>query len=224
MTNLDTFNRALLALDTSTDQAGVAVRHDEQVATLAWQAGRNHTVQLLDQVHRLLGLAGLEPGDLGGVVVAIGPGAFTGLRVGMSVAKGLCMALDLPLAGVSTLACAATTALACDRPAIAAVAAGRGRLAWAVYERGPDGEPIEIAPPVNGAPAELAAAIAHIGNPILTGELGTHADLFRQAGAIVLPAELRVRRPEALLALAAPRFAAGTTDDPVTLEPIYLSR
>lgn len=215
---------ALLALDTSTDQAGVAVRCGNQIASLAWRAGRNHTVQLLDQVHRLLGLAGLEPGELAGIAVATGPGAFTGLRVGMSVAKGFCLALDLPIVGVSTLAAAAASALAVDRPTIAAVAAGRGRLAWAVYDRGVTGEPVEIVGPVNGTPAELAEIVASLGQPVLTGELGEDDGLFREAGALLVATDLRPRRPEALLALAIPRFAAGDVDDPITLEPGYLGR
>ncbi|MFM9105504.1 MAG: tRNA (adenosine(37)-N6)-threonylcarbamoyltransferase complex dimerization subunit type 1 TsaB [Chloroflexota bacterium] len=215
----------ILSIDTSTEQAGIAIWHEERVGSLSWHAGRSHTVRLLDQVHRLLDLAGLEPGGLSAVAVAMGPGAFTGLRVGMSAAKGLCLALDLPVVGVSTLAAAAAGALCPGRPAVAAVAAGRGRLCWAAYERDGAGLPREVSAPVNATPAELAAAIAAMPvPPIVTGELGDAEGLIAGTGAVVVPAALRPRRPEAMLAIALPRIAAGETDDPVTLEPVYLGR
>ncbi|MGI9254118.1 MAG: tRNA (adenosine(37)-N6)-threonylcarbamoyltransferase complex dimerization subunit type 1 TsaB [Thermomicrobiales bacterium] len=217
---------ALLALDTSTDRAGIAVQSGGVIASLVWNAGRNHTVMLLDQVHRTLGLAGIGPADLAGIAVATGPGAFTGLRVGMSVAKGFCLALDLPIVGVPTLAAAAATALCRGTVTIAVVSAGRGRLAWATYARDDHGAPVEHIAPVNGTPAELAAELASLSLPaIVTGEFDdATGDLLAAAGADILPPALRLRRPEALLSLAAERFAAGLTDDPVTLEPVYLSR
>src|SRR5688500_3324814 len=92
----------LLAIDSSTEQAGVALFDGARVGELTWHAGRAQTTSLLGQVHHLLDLHDLAVGDLGAVAVAVGPGTFNGLRVGLSVAKGLVLGLSVPLVGVPT--------------------------------------------------------------------------------------------------------------------------
>lgn len=217
----------LLAIDTSSDQAGIAVADGDRVASLVWPAGRGHTVTLLPQIHRLLDLMGVAVGDLAGIAVAVGPGTFTGLRVGLSVAKGLAFALDRPLVGVPTLEAAALPHLLPGRTVVAAVATGRGRVVWAAYERGDDGLPRPVSPPRNAGPAGLRADLGGLPGPLLVvGELpsateGGIAD--RPDPQRILPA-LGLRQPAAILELARPRFAAGATDDPVALEPLYPER
>jgi len=217
---------AVLAIDTSSEQAGIALLAGGQVSSLAWHAGRTHTTSLLGQIHHLLDLLGLTASDLSGIAVATGPGAFTGLRVGVSVAKGFSLALGLPLVGVPTLA---MTALPVSGPAhdtVAVVAAGRGRIAWARYagEVGPGVDPADG--PRNTTVEELAAEIAALARPaVVTGELSAEAEAtLRDVRARVPDAAMRLRRPEAMLALALPRLAAGAADDPVALEPTYLGR
>ena len=88
-----------LAFDTATDVATSALVADGEV--LGERAGRAAT--LLDDADALLRQAGLRPPDLDRLAVGIGPGSFTGVRIGLAVARGLALALDLPGAGVSTL-------------------------------------------------------------------------------------------------------------------------
>ncbi len=94
----------LLVLDTSTRYAGAALwREDDAVASVSWRSTGNHTRELMPAIRRLLEMVDGKPEDLAGVGVALGPGGFSAVRVGMSAAKGLALPLKLPLVGVGTL-------------------------------------------------------------------------------------------------------------------------
>lgn len=216
--------RPLLAIDSSTEQAGLALFDGHRVAELSWAAGRSQTATLLGEIHHLLGLNGLAASDLGAVAVATGPGTFTGLRVGVAIAKGLVLGLGIPLLGVSTLAAAAYPHAIGGRSVVPVVAAGRGRLVWAAYDDRA-GAWCEVTAPKNGTVEELAAAVLDRA-VIVAGELTADqaANLSASEQVEVVPAALQARRPAALAALAWPRLARGETDDPVTLAPIYVGR
>jgi tRNA threonylcarbamoyl adenosine modification protein YeaZ len=113
----------LLAIDTSNHYASVAV-HDgaRLIAEHTWLANQDHTRTLLPAIQQLLGSAGTE--SLCAVAVALGPGSFNGLRVGLSTAKGLAMARELPLAGIPTLELLAAEYGLSE----VAMSAGRGRM------------------------------------------------------------------------------------------------
>ena len=216
----------LLAIDSSTEQAGIALVDGGRVAELSWAAGRTQTASLLGQVHHLLGLHALAAADLGAVAVATGPGTFNGLRVGIGVAKGLVLGLGVPLLGVPTLAAAALPYAEAGRPVVPVVAAGRGRLVWAEYRGGPAGWEA-VAPPRNGTVEELVSHLVAVADgTIVTGELTPEQEklVAGAEGATVVPRLLRARRPAAVAALAWARLLAGETDDPAALEPIYVSR
>src|SRR5438094_3331461 len=94
----------LLALDTSTRQASLAIcTEDLLLGEYTWHVGNNHSVELLERIQRLLAECGKTMPDIDGVAVATGPGSFNGLRVAVSVAKAFAFALKKPLVGVSTL-------------------------------------------------------------------------------------------------------------------------
>ena len=217
--------RPLLAIDSSTEQAGVALFDGARGAELSWPAGRTQTASLLAQVHHLLGLRGLAAGDLGAVAVATGPGAFNGLRVGLAVAKGLVLGLGVPLLGVPTLAAAAAAHADAVRAVLAVVAAGRGRRVWAAYGDGPEGWG-PTAAPRNGTVEDLAAHLAAAAGTVVTGELdGTQeATVAAVAGVTLVPRPFRLRRPIAVAALAWDRHLAGEADDAAALAPVYAGR
>ena len=103
-TRRDGRQAAILALDTATTQAVIAVGapDGEPLGASMWPAGYRHGETLLPNIGRLLGEANIRKSRLRGIVVGTGPGAFTGLRVGLSTAKGLAHALTLPVVGVPT--------------------------------------------------------------------------------------------------------------------------
>lgn len=94
----------LLAIDTATTRVVIAVGSPfgDLMGTTAWVAGYRHGETLLPTLAAFLAERGLGRGDLAGIVVGTGPGAFTGLRVGLATAKGLAHAVRIPLTGVST--------------------------------------------------------------------------------------------------------------------------
>ncbi len=94
----------LLALDTATQRASIAL-HDGSTlrAECTWEAANQHTVTLLPHIVQLLANSGLTADDITAVGVCIGPGSYTGVRIGVSVAKGLASSRKLPLVGITTL-------------------------------------------------------------------------------------------------------------------------
>ncbi len=218
-------SQPLLAIDSSTEQAGVGLYDGVRLGEIVWAAGRTQTATLLSQVHHLLTLHGVSASDLGAVAVTTGPGTFNGLRVGMAVAKGLMLGLDLPLLGVSTLAAAAMPHADMGRTVVAIVAAGRGRLVWAEYGDDQAGWSA-VVPPRNGMVRELASQLAGLQQPIVTGELTPEEEAIVDAvpGVTLAPRSLRGRRPAAVISLAWDRYQAGEADDAARLEPLYLGR
>jgi len=204
----------ILAIDSSTDQAGVGLWGGGAEIALTWNAGRNQTVSLLDQVDRCLALAGVKPAGLAGIGVANGPGMFTSLRVGVSLAKGLAFALDLPVVGVSTLAITAEPWLGLGREVIAVVAVGRGRIVWQRFSAAG----AELSPPIHGDAGDLGAELS-AGEPcLIAGDVP--AELATAEHAVRAGAGDR-RDPLVLASLAVARFERQGPDDLTLLQPAY---
>jgi tRNA threonylcarbamoyladenosine biosynthesis protein TsaB len=218
----DTASTWLLAIDTSTEQAGLALTDGERTAELSWPAGRNQTVTVLPQIEQLLRLCGVELDALGAVAVATGPGTFTGLRVGLALAKGLVLARDLPLIGVPTLDVAAAPYAASDTPVVVVLAAGRGRIVWAAY-----GLDSVIGPrygPVNSRVEELIVWLQDRPDVLVAGEMSRsdRVALIAAGHERHEDGALSSRRPAALAAFGWRRWQAADIDDAATLAPTYL--
>jgi tRNA threonylcarbamoyladenosine biosynthesis protein TsaB len=147
----------LLVIDTATAAtvAGVALAGDviERRHDPAPGQRPGHVSQVLVLVEEALAAAGTELGALERIAVGVGPGSFTGLRIGLATARGLAHATGLPLAGISTLGALAVAAG--DGPVLAVLDARRGEAFVARWEAG-----LEVAPPRAVDPADLAAAAA----------------------------------------------------------------
>jgi tRNA threonylcarbamoyladenosine biosynthesis protein TsaB len=217
--------RPILTIDTSSSQGGIALYDGSKLSTLAWPTDRSHTTTLLSEIHHLLERADTQVRDLGAVGIAMGPGAFTGLRVGFGVAKGFHLAIGLPLIGIPTLEATALAFATCGTPVIAVIGAGRGRLAWGRYMLGPDGLS-NTCGARNGTLAELTQELQGVRPVHIVGEIGEdQARLLEEIeGVSVPPAPLRMRHPGAFAELAWRRWQSGSVDDAASLEPVYLSR
>ena len=133
----------ILALDTSTLVSSVAVADtDKLLAELTLETRLTHSETLMPHIEQVLAMADIDKTKLAGVAVSIGPGSFTGLRIGLASAKGMAYALDIPLIGVPTM-----EALACQCPvpgiyAVPLIDAQKGNAYMAVY-RWEDGQLVE---------------------------------------------------------------------------------
>lgn len=166
-----------LALDTATDQASVALGLPGRVLARETIAGaRRHAAGLLPAIERCLTEAGAGFSDLEGVVLADGPGSFTGLRVGASVAKALIRVRPMPLwVAPSLLVCAAAGATAERRVVLAASNALRGELFVAAYRFHPGRIEVVLAPSVltpDQIPLRIAGDYHLVGPsaPVLGGQ------------------------------------------------------
>lgn len=210
-----------LSIDTASEMASVALSAEGGVvAEITWSCRRNHSVELLPTIERLLLQAKAEKDGVSAIFVCTGPGGYTGLRVGMSVAKGLAYGRRVPMVGVGRLELDAHPHAAFPGPIVAVHRAGRGELAWAAYS----GDPWrELMAPRLSQPEELAASVE--GDSLIVGEWDDALQRLvteKAAGVRFAAASASVRRAGALAALGYERLARGETDEAALIAPVYL--
>lgn len=215
----------LLAIDTATSIAGIALWDARGPRVLTqWRTERNHTVELLPNVVALLARAGVAPRELQALAVAIGPGSYTGLRIGLSVAKGFCFAHGAALIGVPTLDISAQAYAPRAAALCAVLQAGRGRLSAAFYRSAPSAGWQATGETLLGRADELAAACDER-EVFFAGEVDSAVEgvLRERLGirATFAPAGERMRDPRVLARLGWERWQRGQTDDIKTLAPNY---
>ena len=214
----------LLAIDTATSHAGIALMDARGLCgATAWQSERNHTVELVPNVVRLMADCRVSAPDLKAVAVTSGPGSYTGLRIGLSVAKGLCFANAAALIGVPTLDVSAHAYPPRAGILCALLQAGRGRLAAAFYQVTGDRWQV-TGERFFGRADELAAKCAEH-KTFIVGEVdaATEECLRERLGALVdfAPPDERRRDPRVLARLGWARWQRGAVDDLETLAPDY---
>jgi tRNA threonylcarbamoyladenosine biosynthesis protein TsaB len=186
---------------------------------MTWRCERQHSVQLLPAVESLLARLTVDKHDLRAVFVCTGPGGYAGLRVGVSTAKGLAFALGTSIAGVGRLEAEAYQFVDCGRAVCAVHRAGRGEVAWAVYQ-GPRRKWREIAPPRLSTPDVLLAEAPS--DALFCAEEGDGVEeMLAASGATMVVGPVR-RRAGVLAELGWRRLSAGDVDDARTLAPLYL--
>lgn len=215
----------LLAVDTSTKYMGIALRNEHQILSEMTGRTRNyHTVELGQSVDRMLRHQGAKPEDLKALGVAVGPGSFTGLRIGLAFIKGIAYARKIPIVGVPTLDITAHgTPVDPSRELVVMLQAGRGRLAVGWYRAAGDSW-VSQGNLQNVTPEELTEMLTT--STLMSGEIPDILFQFseeQEQNTAVDPAQA-VRRPAVLADLAWQRWKAGMTDDPASLSPIYLQR
>lgn len=213
----------LIAVDTSTAQVGLAVYDGTEVlAEMVWTSGQHHTTQLAPALAGLLERSGVSMEMVSALGVAIGPGSFTSLRVGLALAKGLALARHLPLIGIPTMDIVAAEQPLSQYPLVVVLQAGRGRIATGWYRSSKNGWQAE-GPARSGTADELADEIespTHV-----AGELSAddRQRLARKRVNVLLASPAHsMRRPAILAELAWTRWKDGKADEIASLAPIYL--
>jgi tRNA threonylcarbamoyladenosine biosynthesis protein TsaB len=214
----------LLAIDTATRSASLALHDGARVRVeISWESQDHHTVELTPRIAGMLAQLEVTVDSLAGIAVSLGPGSFTGLRVGVAAAKGLAISRGLKLVGVPTLDIVAQAMQDSPAPVVAVLAAGRGRLCAAKYRRAKTGQ-------VMDGPAWLTTA-RELGadweeTTRVCGELSAEErhELQRRLGKRVELASpaASLRRAGYLAELGWARLRTGQSDDPATLAPIYI--
>ena len=212
----------LLAVDTSTAQVGLALYDGAQVVgEYAWRSSQRHTVELAPAVSDLLARCGVTMENIHALGVALGPGSFTSLRVGLALVKGLAFSRRIPIVGVPTLDILAHALPASKLPLAVAIQAGRGRFALGWYKSSRNGW--QAQGPARVVPVE--AITDEVKSPsIVCGEF-TSEDrqiLATNKDVRLTPPSQSVRRPAVLAELAWKRWQAGDVDEEASLAPIYL--
>ncbi|MGB3715844.1 MAG: tRNA (adenosine(37)-N6)-threonylcarbamoyltransferase complex dimerization subunit type 1 TsaB [Candidatus Promineifilaceae bacterium] len=214
----------ILAIDTATRWTGLAL-HDGRsiVAEAGWHSANTQTVELAPAVADMFGKAGLTASDLSAVAVAIGPGSYTGLRIGLGFAKGLVLANRAKLIGISTLDIMAAAADEYPGQLIVIVEAGRSRVCAGGYQwRAGKGWQGAEEPDIYN----WDDLLAKIDEPAtLIGEIApSAAKLVKTSGKElkIVSAVKSVRRAGFLAELAWLRLRRGWIDNPDELVPVYL--
>src|SRR3990172_12554470 len=212
-----------LALDTSTDVSGLAFsREGEVLAEMSWLAGQDHARQLFPALEALMERGGVGVEEVKAIFVALGPGSFNGLRVGLAAAKGLALALGAPLVGVSTLEVEAFPFRSASLPLCPVHGAGREDLAVALFREGPGGWE-RLWEDQLLSPAKLLSRLPE--EVLFCGEIPPHFldHLEAWEGDAVIPSpNARRRRPAFLAELGWQRLQERGPDVAASLQPIYL--
>ena len=215
-----------LSIDTSTRYASVCLSRDgEALAEYAWFSLQNHSVELLPAVDHLVKTAGMVAQDLECIVIAIGPGGFSALRVGLSTAKGLGLSLGIPLVALNTLDIEAYPFRGLGLPICAILDMGRGEVAATLYS-GERGRWNRLSEQRIVTPEELCAGVQQptlfcgegisLYGPAMEEHLGEKAVIAQQS--------LPTRRPGTLAQMGYQRLQRGESDNIHSLEPLYLRR
>lgn len=215
----------ILAIDTASRWTGIAIfdeKNNQILAEKGWTATLRQTVELAPAIEKMLADTGLKSADLSGISVAIGPGSYTGLRIGLSIARGIALVHDLPIAPVKTHDIVAANCPRYLERLLVAVEAGRKRVliapyAWDGAKWVADGE-ID-----NPTWPELFEQVT--GDVVLVGEIPDDArsEIAKSHPNITIgPAEQCERSAAVLARLGAAKIADGNVPDSNSLVPEYL--
>jgi len=207
----------VLAIETATPRCSVAVGHEAGLrASFSVDRDRRHVEAVVPAIAAALRAAGLELADLDALAVDIGPGLFTGMRVGIATAQALGLALGLPVHPVCSLDVLAHPFRHAGPPVASVVDARRGEVFRSLRRVG-----VPLAGPACIAPSALAAELAGLGSGLAVGDGAfRHRAMLEAAGAEVVAA---MPSAESALELALVAIAAGDAGlDPGQVQALYL--
>jgi len=214
----------LLAIDTATEACSVAAYLEGLFLERFECAGRSHTERLMPMVDELLAECGLKLSQFDGLVCGIGPGSFAGVRIGVGYVKGLALALDRPVVGVSSLPALALRAMREGASGVlAAIDARMNEVYWGSYGPGGGGLLHALQSEVVAAPTAVPVVPAGAWTAVGTG-WGRYGEVLRQACGVEPVRVIADALPHAedALRLALPEFISGRACSADELAPQYL--
>lgn len=218
----------ILAIETATLVSSVALATaDTLLAEITLQTKKTHSELLMPHIGKIMESAGVKKSDLTAISVSIGPGSFTGLRIGLATAKTLAYALNIPLIGVPTLA---ALAYGCPIPGVILAPmldAQKGNVYQALFEW-KDGKLEEIMPATVIGISDALTSLAQYDIPVvLMGEAAVlHSEKIKEAGSPLKLAapHVIIQRAGSVAGLGHMLLKEGTKHDVMALEPLYIRR
>ncbi len=216
-----------LAIDTATKTAGVALLRDETILVeYFFNLPANHSETVLPAVHRGLSMAGIGIDGVDLFALTVGPGSFTGLRIGSSTVKGLALATRKPVVGVSTLEALAYNAIEYPGLICPMLDARKGEVYAALYRANGESLFDVVMEEKATTPEEFLHRID--GEALFLGDgLNSHSELIRerlQGRALFVPSNRQIIRASSVALLGRNRYGRGEGLDVVTFVPRYLRR
>ena len=219
----------VLGIETATPTASVCLGTSSgivanvEIGTGLPHLGRAHGSFVAPAIQYCLETAGLTPDAINGVAVSLGPGLFTGMRVGIVTAQAFAHARRLPMVGLASLDLLAFPQRHVRRLICSVIDARRGELFWAFYRAAPGGIQ-RVTEFRNGRPDALAGEIEALSEETLCVGDGArvHSGLLESAGADIAGESASHPGAKALVELALPRFIREETRRPEELTPVYI--
>ena len=217
----------ILGIETAVEHVGVALGDHRGIRAHTMVASdRRHAESLTPMIRFALQQAGIEMSDLSAIAVDVGPGLFTGMRVGMATAQSMAWALEIPLVPICSLDALAMNADMSDFTVAAALDARRGEVYWSLYRmRGVGVEPLRLTEPVVSSPEDMAVHLADRGEDITCVGTGfiRHAALFEDVPWAMMAGEPHAfPTAQKVVVLASHRIAADDTVQASEITPMYL--
>lgn len=211
----------ILAFDTSTEHLSIALQVNDRVSSFNILAGQTHSQRILPKIRELLLQEEIELHALDGIVFGMGPGTFTGLRIGCGVAQGLAFGANLPVVGISTLQ--AIAAASNRKKVIACLDARMGEIYHAAYQQNAQGEYIEVVAPnlckAENAPTVLGSDWTGMGIGWQSYEERLLTHYLGQVEQVIADA---YPNAETMIHLAVPKFSTGKAKSAEEISPLYL--
>jgi tRNA threonylcarbamoyladenosine biosynthesis protein TsaB len=224
---MDGANVIVVGIDTSTPQTSVAIGTENEILAKASVAGAARQESVTPMLQELLRRSDLTLAQVGGIAVGVGPGLFTGLRVGVETAKTLAQVAGLPIVGITSLDALAYAVRYTPRRIAAVIDARRGEVFSAIYRAVPAGVVRERAYAVH-APDRLVAELQASPGEVLAVGNGAmlYRDVLDEIGSRIEFASSIAAHPEAaaLVELAVPRFLREEHDRVYDIVPLYLRK
>lgn len=213
----------ILALDTATEACSVALHHHEKITSLHEISPRSHTQRILPMVDELLTQANIKINDVDFLVFGRGPGSFTGVRVGVSVAQGLAMGANLPVVAVSNLKAMAEEAyqkLGAEN-VFALIDARMNEVYFAQFER--NGEQWrEVVAEQVCSPEKAISQFQISENMVVVGTGWAAYSQFSEQNLSLVVSDITLPSAEYMLSIAEVEIQNSNTQSALEIEPVYL--